>query len=259
MLKTTDPPSIRILGTRVHMAELPDVVSIMDHWIETDRDRYHHVVNTGMHGVMEGRKDPSFQQVLNSAELIAPDGILALLTARIRGYRLNRKETGPDLLWRFSEIAHRKGYSYFFYGDTPETLEILSANVAREFPNIRLAGYHSPPFRDSTPEEDQSIVETINQAKPDVLWVGLGMPKQEQWISNHRNRLDVTIAVGAGASFKFLSSTVRRAPVLVRNMGLEWLWRLINEPKRVWRRVFVDAPQFIGLVALQLSGLRKYS
>ena len=254
-----DLPSIHILGTRMHMAELPDVVSLMDHWIETERERYHHVVNTGMHGVMEGRKDPAFQKVLNSAELIAPDGILALLTARIRGYRLNRKETGPDLLWRFSELAHRKRYSYFFYGDTPETLETLSTDVAREFPNIRLTGYHSPPFRELTPEEDQAIVDTINQAKPDVLWVGLGMPKQEQWIADHRDRLDITIAVGAGASFKFLSGTIKRAPVLMRNLGLEWSWRLISEPKRVWRRVFVDAPQYICLVALQLSGLRKYS
>jgi N-acetylglucosaminyldiphosphoundecaprenol N-acetyl-beta-D-mannosaminyltransferase len=109
-----------------------------------------------------------------------------------------------------------------------------------------------------TPEEDAADVEAINQAAPDVLWVGLGMPKQELWISEHRAQLQTPVAVGAGAAFKFVSGDVNRGPSWLRNMGFEWLWRLIGEPKRIWRRVLIDAPQFIGLVGLEISGLKKF-
>jgi N-acetylglucosaminyldiphosphoundecaprenol N-acetyl-beta-D-mannosaminyltransferase len=230
-------PSIKILGTKVHMVRIDDVVSIMAEWIETEPDRVHHVINTGMHGIMEARKDPAFASILNSAELLAPDGILAVTVARLHGYKLRKQDTGPDLLWRFSEIAIQKGYRYFFFGDSEDTLKKLSNKLASSFPGIRIAGATSPPFRQWTPDEDKAMIESINNARPDVLWVGLGMPKQEQWIFDHRASLNVPVVVGAGASLKFLSGTVSRAPVLMRNLGFEWLWRFAQEPRRVWRRV----------------------
>ena len=255
---TRNVPFIRILETRVDMVQTPDVMALMDRWIEGEPHQLHHVVNTGMHGIMEAHKDPSIASVLNAADLLAPDGILAIIVARFYGYRLRKQDTGPDLLWRFSEIANRKGYKYFFYGDTAETLELLSANLTSEFRDLKIVGYQSPPFRPLTQEEDEAMVATINQAKPDVLWVGLGMPKQEKWIFEHRHALKVPVVVGAGASFKFISGTVPRAPTLVCNLGFEWLWRLAQEPRRGWRRVVLDAPQFVVLVFLQLTGLRKY-
>ena len=251
-------PAIRILDTRVHMVQLPDVMALMAHWIETEPHRVHHVVNTGMHGIMEAHKDPAFGAILNSADLLAPDGILTILIARLHGYRIKKRETGPGLLWRFSEIANHNEYKYYFFGDTKDILERLSDKLISAFPDLQIAGYDSPPFRPWTPEEDEAMVSMINQAKPDVLWVGLGMPRQEQWISSHRTALRVPVVVGAGASFKFLSGAVPRAPELVCNLGFEWLWRLAQEPQRVWRRVVLDAPQFIVLVFLQLTGLRKF-
>jgi N-acetylglucosaminyldiphosphoundecaprenol N-acetyl-beta-D-mannosaminyltransferase len=161
-------------------------------------------------------------------------------------------------MWEFGRVADNKGYKYFVYGDTEETLQLLAEKLTGAFPGLKIVGLHSPPFRSLTPEEDESIIANINQAEPDVLWVGLGMPKQERWIFEHRDRLNVPVAVGAGASFKFLSGTAKRAPAWASNWGLEWLWRLAREPGRVWRRVFIDAPQFVGLVALELSGLKKY-
>ena len=155
-------------------------------------------------------------------------------------------------------MASRKEYKYFFFGDTEDTLKRLSEKLTSAFPDLQIAGYISPPFRVWTPEEDEAVVATINQANPDVLWVGLGMPKQEQWISDHRTALRVPVVVGAGASLKFLSGAVTRAPALVCNLGFEWLWRLAQEPQRVWRRVVLDAPQFIALVFLQLTGPRKF-
>ena len=250
--------SIRILETRVDMVGIPDVMAIMSHWIDSEPDRMHHLVNTGMHGIMEAHKDKSFGASLDAAELLAPDGILAILVARFHGHRIKKQDTGPDLLWRFSEVANRLSYKYFFYGDTDETLELLSSKINAEFPGLRIVGAVSPPFRPLTPEEDTEMVAKINQAKPDVLWVGLGMPAQDQWIYDHRQVLNVPVAVGTGASFKFIAGTASRAPKLVRNLGFEWLWRLAHEPKRVWRRVVLDAPRFILLVSLQLSRIKKY-
>jgi N-acetylglucosaminyldiphosphoundecaprenol N-acetyl-beta-D-mannosaminyltransferase len=248
---------IRILDTRVDMVRMADVMALMEHWIETEPHKPHHVVNTGMHGIMEAHKDPAFAAVLDSADLLAPDGVLAILVSRIHGYHIKKRETGPGLLWQFSEAAHRNGYKYFFYGDTVETLDLLSDKLLKEFPGLKIVGLKSPPFRRLTPDEDAAMVARINEAKPDVLWVGLGMPKQERWIFEHRQELNVPVVVGAGASFKFISGTVQRAPALVSNLGFEWLWRLVHEPKRVWRRVIIDAPQFIVLVLLQLIRQRK--
>ena len=251
-------PSIRILGSRVHMVEIPDAVRLMEHWIETEPDKYHHVVNSGMHGIMEAHKDSQFKAVLNAAELFAPDGILVTLIARLRGFSLAKKNTGPELMREFSKTAGERGYKYFIFGDTEDTLQLLESKLSTDFPGLRIVGLCSPPFRPLTPEEDASIVRAINEAQPDVLWVGLGMPKQEWWIHEHRGRLNVPVVVGAGASLKFLSGSVNRAPAWVSSWGFEWLWRLFQEPRRVWHRVFVDAPQFVSLVVLELSGLKKY-
>lgn len=254
----SDLQSIRILGSDVDLVEIPDVIAAMNYWIGSEHDRFHYVVNTGMHGLMEGHRDPEFKAILNSADLFAPDGILVVLIARAKGAHIKKKGTGPDLMERFLESTHQKGYRHFFYGDTVETLGLLSEKMSSRYPNQRVVGVHSPPFRPATAEEDDSIVEEINRAKPDVLWIGLGTPKQERWIFEHRERLKVPMAIGVGATFKFATGSVQRAPSWLGNLGFEWLWRLSHEPKRLWRRVFIDAPQFVALAVLELTGLKKF-
>jgi N-acetylglucosaminyldiphosphoundecaprenol N-acetyl-beta-D-mannosaminyltransferase len=251
-------PYIHILGNRVHMVEIPDVVELMEYWIESEPHRCHHVVNTGMHGIMAAHRDPEFKAVLNGADLFAPDGMLVLLIARLRGFPLAKNKTGPELMWEFGRIANEKGYKYFIFGDTEDTLLLLAAKLTAAFPGLKIVGSYAPPFRPLTPEEDEAIVGAINRVAPDILWVGLGAPKQERWIFKHRDRLRVPVVVGVGASFKYLSGKAQRAPAWMRNHGFEWLWRLLQEPGRMWRRVLIDAPHFIGLVALELSGLKKY-
>ena len=132
--------SIRILGSKVDLVEITDVISTMGYWIESEHDSYHYVVNTGMHGLMEGHRDPGFKAILNSAQLFAPDGILLVLVARVRGARIKKKGTGPDLMERFLESTHDKGYRHFFYGDTDETLELLGEKVKTRFPNQTVVG-----------------------------------------------------------------------------------------------------------------------
>lgn len=251
-------PHIRVLGVRVDMVQIPDVVDQMARWIEIKSGKCHHIVNTGMHGIMVAHRDPDFKAVLNSCDLFFPDGISVISIARLRGYSLRKKGTGPEMMREFCRVANDKGYSSFFYGDTSETLRLLAQNFKREFPNLKIAGAYSPPFRPLTPEEDDEIVGTINSSGADVLWVALGCPTQERWIFEHKDRLNVPVAAGVGAYFKFHSGQVKRAPAWLGNSGFEWLWRLSREPRRVWRRVLIDGPQFAGHSLLEISGLRKY-
>lgn len=253
-----EPPSIGVLGVRVHMVQMPEVLTHMEHWVQR-RERAHVVVASGMHGVMEARRNPEFKDIVNSADLFVPDGISLVWIGRRRGYRLKKRVCGSDLMWEFLKLSERKGYRLFFYGDTEETLESLTDKLKMSFPHLKIVGSISPPFRPLTAEEESRDVETINRSGADVVWVGLGLPKQERWMYQHRDKVDAPVLVGVGAAFKFLSGQVRRAPPWVGDNGLEWMWRFIQEPRRVWRRVLVDGPKFAGQVILELSGLKKYS
>jgi len=250
--------SFSVLGSKVHIIENPGTVKVMDRWIQEEADRCHYIVNTGMHGIMEAHRDPSFKTVLRTADLFCPDGILLVLTARVRGHSINKSKIGPELMSDFLNSTKDRGYKHYFFGDTDATLEAVGSTLREKIPGIQIVGAYSPPFRLLTPEEDQAIVDEINRADPDILWVGLGSPKQEQWMYDHRDRLNATIMVGVGAAFKFISGSVKRASPLVSNSGFEWLWRFAKEPKRIWRRVLVDAPQFVFFEILEISGLKKY-
>ena len=175
--------SIRVLGIEIHMVEIPEIVSQMEHWIKYESDVCHHVVNSGMHGVMAAQKNGSIRTIFKSVDLFAPDGIAMVFLARIRGFKINKKNPGPDVLLEFAKTANKHGYSVYFYGDSESVLEKLVSRLTNEFPGRKIVGYRSPPIRALPPEEDSDDVAAINAASPDVLWVGLGMPKQEQWLS----------------------------------------------------------------------------
>lgn len=240
----TEVPSFRILGVRVNPLEISSVVSEMERWI-SGREKHHYIVASGMHGIMEAQKNDDFKIVLETADLFVPDGFSVVWLARRKGFPLKRRASGPDLMWSFCERGQERGYSCFFYGDTESTLSELTSRLNQEFPGLKIAGSYSPPFRDLTHEEDEQIVRMINDSKADVVWIGLGLPKQELWMYEHRNKIDAPVLVGVGAAFKFISGRVQRAPSWVGDHGLEWLWRFAQEPQRVWRRVIIDIPNFI--------------
>ncbi len=247
--------SIKLLGNRVHMVQIPEVVKQISHWIEKERKKCHWIVVTGMHGIMEGHKDKNFKSILNSADLFVPDGISLIWLARLQGFFLKKRVTGTDLMEEFFRLAIKKGYSNFFYGDTKETLKMLIAKLATKFPGLKIAGFYSPPFRPLIPKEEEEAIKKINKAKPDVLWVALGLPKQEKWIFEHKEKLKVPVVVGVGAAFKFLSGKIKRPPGWIGELGFEWLWRFFQEPKNVWKRI-LDIPLFVFLVLLELIGFR---
>jgi len=251
-------PSIQILGSRVHMVQIPEVLELIAHWIEKESQKYHWIVVTGMHGALEAYRDVKFKAILNSADLFVPDGISLIWIARYRGFPLKKRVSGADLIWEYFKLANKKGYRNFFYGDTEKILQEMKEKLVIDFPNLKIRGCYSPPFRPLTPKEDEEIIKKINQAKPDVLWVGLGLPLQERWIFEHRDKLEVPVVIGVGAAFKFLSGKVKRAPTWIGNYGLEWLWRFFYEPRKLWRRVFIDIPMFIFLVFLELIGIKRW-
>ena len=257
MTALTQPPSIKVLGVRVHMLQIPDVLKIAEQWIEK-RDTCRYIVATGMHGVMEAQRSTEFKNIANSADLFVADGISLVWVARCRGIRLKKRVSGADLMWEWLKLAAESGYKMFFYGDTEDTLNRLTERLKLQFPGLNIVGAYSPPFRTLTPEEDEEEVRMINDSGADVVWVGLGLPKQERWMFEHRERLNTPVLVGVGAAFKFASGQVKRAPPWLGDRGLEWLWRFAHEPKRVWRRVFIDGPNFAFRVILELSGLKKY-
>jgi len=240
-------PAIDIMGCRVNRVSLNDAVDQLEQWICAPLERVRFVVATGFHGMWEAHRNAEFKRLLNGADMFCPDGIAPVWLSRLQGEPLCGRIPGPDLLEAFVGRAHEKGYSSFFLGDSAETLAALEARSQAEFPGHRIAGLLSPPFRALTPQENAQIVETINRSRPDVLWVALGLPKQERWIYEHLDRLRVPVAVAVGAAFGFFSRRVRRAPEWMGNYGLEWLWRLATEPRKVWRRDIIDGPRFLAV------------
>ncbi len=168
-----------------------------------------------------------------------------------------QRTTGTDIMLEFFRRANQREYSSYFYGDTDATLTALAERVKRDYPGHRIVGAFAPPFRSLTPDEDTEIVERINAARPDVLWVALGMPKQDLWIYERLNRLKVPIAIGVGAAFSFVAGTVPRCPQWMGRMGLEWAYRVAQEPKKLWRRDLIDGSSFLFRLGLDATGLRR--
>ena len=251
------PPCVQVLGSPIHIVEVSGVLPLMEKWIaEGTRTRW--IAVTGSHGVLEAHKHPEFKEILKSADLSVPDGRWAARAASKKASSAPKQVRGANLLEAFCDLSARKGYTNFFYGDTEEVLALASRRLTERHPGVKIVGTCSPPFRELSAEEDRQVVEAINRASPDVLWVGLGLPKQEKWIYTHRERLNARVMVAVGAALKFVSGKIEPAPRWVSDSGLEWLWRFAHEPRRLWHRVVVYGPQFMLLTLLELYGLKKF-
>jgi N-acetylglucosaminyldiphosphoundecaprenol N-acetyl-beta-D-mannosaminyltransferase len=242
-------PSFETLGVRVHAARMDQVVAQMERWIG-EGSRGHSIAATGMHGLVEAQHDPEFKKILNATDLVVPDGMPLVWLARRRGYRLPQRVYGPDLMMTFCQRAERK-YRHFFYGGEPGVAERLAELLQRRFPGVEIAGVFSPPFRPLSAAEDDEIVTLISGSSPDVLWVGLGTPKQERWMFELGHRIKVPVMVSVGAAFDMLSGRQKQAPRWLRDRGLEWLFRLMREPRRLWRRYLLGGPQFLAYLVLE--------
>jgi N-acetylglucosaminyldiphosphoundecaprenol N-acetyl-beta-D-mannosaminyltransferase len=243
-----------ILGVGVSPVTLERAASIIEGWIE--RRTRNFVCVTGAHGVIESRDNPALQAIHNAAGMVVPDGMPLVFMARRLGFDAVSRVYGPDLMRRVTEISARKGYRQFYYGGGPGLADRLAANLTTKHPDLQVAGTLTPPFRPLTPEEDDAIIDRINSARPDIVWVGLSTPKQEFWMASHVCRLDAPVLIGVGAAFDFLAGTKSQAPAWMQRNGLEWAYRLAQEPRRLWRRYFRVVPLFLVLAFAQLVAHR---
>lgn len=246
-------PSFFILGVRINAVQIPDVISCFETWIqENSASRFVAVCN--VHMVMEAQDDHCFLEMLNSSALTVPDGKPLTWVGSHRGFDLKRRVYGPDLFQDFLAETHARGYRHFFYGGHPEVLEKMVEIIHRRFPQTKIAGHYSPPFRALTPQEDADVVAMINRSGADILWIGLGCPKQEIWMYEHRERLNVPVMAGVGQAFNIVAGNLKQAPPWMREHGLEWLFRLLLEPRRLWRRYLVLNTRFVFRIALEMLG-----
>ena len=247
----------RVLGVQVNAVQIPGAIERMLEWIAA-RDGSRYVAVTGMHGVTEARRDPGFRATLNQADMVVPDGMPLVWLGRVRGHRLRRRVYGPELMLEFCRTTASRGLRHYFYGGAPGVAQSLASQLAERFPGLVVAGSYTPPFRPLTPEEDAAVVAEINASQADIVWVGLSTPKQEKWMRDHQARLDVPVMVGVGAAFDIHSGRAKQAPVWMRENGLEWCYRLVQEPRRLWRRYILLGSVFVCNVSLELAGLRRF-
>jgi N-acetylglucosaminyldiphosphoundecaprenol N-acetyl-beta-D-mannosaminyltransferase len=237
------PQRVDVLGVGVSAINMDSAVATISGWIENGER--HYVCVTGVHGVMEAQRDASLRAVHNESGLTTPDGMPMVWAGRWAGARWMTRVYGPDLMLAVLAVAARRGWSSYFYGGAEGTPQLLAERLCQRFPDLRVAGAHSPPYRPLTDEEDAAVCTAINEAAPHIVWVGLSTPKQEQWMAAHRDRLTAPVIVGVGAAFDFHAGLVKQAPLWAQRSGLEWAYRLTREPRRLWRRYFRNNPAFV--------------
>jgi N-acetylglucosaminyldiphosphoundecaprenol N-acetyl-beta-D-mannosaminyltransferase len=232
---------------------MEEAVGVIEGWIA--RGEPHYVCVSGMHGVMESQRDGRLRQIHNSAGLVTTDGMSLVWLCWLKGHRRVERVYGPDLMLALCARSQTSGYRHFFYGASPGVLNALTARIQARYPGLEVAGAYAPPFRKLNLQEDLQIVDRIKEARPDVVWVGLSTPKQERWMADHFERLGGPVLIGVGAAFDFHAGVKRQAPRWIQRNGLEWLFRLLSEPRRLYRRYLINIPLFVGLIVLQALGL----
>jgi len=244
-----------ILGIRVDAISYPLAVRQIAAWA-LDENIQHTVYAANVHMVMEAWDSPVIKEIINSADMVTPDGMPLVWMLRLKGYRKQKRVYGPTLMLSVLEMAAQESIPVGFYGGDPSAVVMLVNRMISTYPGLNVVYFYSPPFRALSPSEDEDIVDQIRQSGLKILFVGLGCPKQERWIAEHRSRLN-TVMVGVGAAFDFHAGSKAQAPFWIQNAGLEWLFRLIVEPRRLWRRYLLNNPRFIFLSILDLFGLLR--
>ena len=232
-----------ILGVYTAVTNMSETLSFLTDNLEELRGDYICVSN--VHTTVMAHENESYKKIQNEAAMVLPDGKpLSVLERKKGGFQRAEKVSGPDLMPELFKMSEEMGYKHFFYGSTERTLELLKDNLQQKYPKLQIVGMYAPPFRQLTDKEDEEVIQRINEEKPDFLWVGLGAPKQEVWMASHKNKISA-VMIGVGAGFDFHAGVVKRAPVWMQRSGLEWLYRLFQDPKRLWKRYVVTNSKFI--------------
>lgn len=251
----TVPEKQIVGGVGISQTSYDEVLELCRQWSGERRSgraqRARYICVASVHGVILAQDDPGFQKILNQADVTTPDGMPLVWALRSFGTRNQQRVYGPTLMLEICRQAARDGHRIFLYGGREETLRALASKLCEQFPGLMIAGAFAPPFRPVTPEEDRQIQELIRKSDADLVFVGISTPKQEKWMYEHQDCFPGVTMIGVGAAFDFHAGRTKQAPAWMQRSGLEWLFRLITEPKRLWKRYLLVTPRFLPLWAKQ--------
>jgi N-acetylglucosaminyldiphosphoundecaprenol N-acetyl-beta-D-mannosaminyltransferase len=249
-------PRVNILGVGISAINLQQAVASIEGWIAQREPHYVNVCT--VHTIMECQRDARLRAAVNGSGLSTPDGMPLVWLNLLRGHRHVSRVYGPDLMLALCERSKATGVRHFFYGGRPGVADQLARRLQDRFPGLQVAGTYAPPFRPADAPEDREVLDRIDASGADIVWVGLGTPKQDYWVSRHRGLLEAPVLVAIGAAFDFHAGLLPQAPRWMQRSGLEWLFRLVHEPRRLAFRYLVYNPLFVLKVALQFAGMRRY-
>lgn len=242
---------MNILGINMQCLSYEDMYPIYDNWLLDKESRSHSLAVINVHICVSALLNKRLRDMYNSADLAGIDSMPFLMWARAFYNKDSDRFYAPDLMLEVSGKAKEKGYTFFLYGGYSEAPDRMEEYLKQRFDGINIVGKYSPPFRQLSEEEDQAICDMINAARPDFLWIGLGSPKQDVWIREHQERIKGSIIMPSGATFDFFAGKIRQAPKWIRNIGLEWLFRLTQDFRRLWDRYTIYNVIFIVFFILQ--------
>jgi N-acetylglucosaminyldiphosphoundecaprenol N-acetyl-beta-D-mannosaminyltransferase len=249
-------PRANVLGVGVHAVNPRSALKIItDAVINRDKG---YVCATGVHGVMEAQRSSDLRTIFARALLVVPDGMPTVWMGHLQGLRTMARVFGPDLMLAVMGCPQLHGCSHFLYGGNDGVAEQLRKSLAGHFPHARVVGTYTPPFRELSQEEESHLFKLVDRLRPDIIWVGLSTPKQERFMARYQHRLHTTVVIGVGAAFDFHTGRLRDSPAWVKRVGLQWFHRLLQDPKRLWKRYLINNPRFLVEAALQICGLKEY-
>lgn len=243
-------PKVIICGVHIDNVSMDQALALINGWVRSRHMAY--IVTPNVDHIVKLRNDAEFRSIYEKATLVLADGVPLLWAARFLGSPLKQKISGSDLMPRICNLAAEKGYRLFLLGGRAGAAEAAKKKLETSYPSIRIAGVYSPSYgfeRDAA--EQKKIVHLLKESKPDILFVGLGAPKQEKWIAAHYQELEIPVSIGVGVTFEFIAGVLRRAPGWMQPIGLEWFWRFLSEPGRLWRRYLIEDPKFFVWVFQQ--------
>ena len=251
------PQRANVLGVGISAINMEEALLRSEQLLYQQRKGY--ICVTGVHGIMEARRDPALRDILNRAYLCTPDGMPTVWVGRLQGHRAMSRVYGPDFMLEMCRRSVQHSFRHFLYGGGPGVAERLQRGLERKAPGTRIVGTFTPPFRQLTANEEEQLIAAVGEAKADIVWVGLSTPKQELFMARMIDRLDTHLMVGVGAAFDIHAGLLADAPTWMKVCGLQWLHRLILEPRRLWRRYLTNNPLFLLSIVLQFLGLKRFA
>jgi N-acetylglucosaminyldiphosphoundecaprenol N-acetyl-beta-D-mannosaminyltransferase len=245
-----------VLGVGIHAVDMDTAVAVIERSVHSNKKGY--VCVAGVHGVMEAQRDRAVASILLNALLVVPDGMPTVWVGRWQGLSKMQRVYGPDLMLRIFQRSAVNGFSHFFCGGDYGVAEQLRCNLQSQFPDAQIVGSYRPPFRKLTSREETELLRITEHLRPDITWVGLSTPKQEQFMAEYLPRMNTRLMIGVGAAFDYHTGRLKDSSQWIKQAGLQWLHRLAQDPARLWKRYLRNNPEFIALLALQLSGVKKY-